>query len=334
MADLEPVYLISGSDRPKVELAVQRLRARFDPGATDRFLASVDDAATVVAACNAGTLFGDARLVIAEEVDGRRGDEGRLRATWKKADVEAVLDYLGSPAPGTVLCLVGEQVKADAPLAKACARSGSVLTYDVAKRSLNGWVAERFRSRSVKAEPEACALLVQLVGDDLHALAQEIDKLATWAGGDTVGEREVEQLTAPTAEAPVFAITDAWGRRDRAAALAAMESILERSDRPRRDEAARIAGSLGSHLSRLRQMKRAAANGERPKEVAARAKLHPYYAEKLFRQAEGFSETELDDATLRVAALDHALKGGSRLAPELELQRTLAAISREPGQHA
>ncbi len=196
MADLEPVYLISGSDRPKVELAVQRLRARFDPGATDRFLASVDDAATVVAACNAGTLFGDARLVIAEEVDGRRGDEGRLRATWKKADVEAVLDYLGSPAPGTVLCLVGEQVKADAPLAKACARSGSVLTYDVAKRGLNGWVAERFRSRSVKAEPEACALLVQLVGDDLHALAQEIDKLATWAGGDTVGEREVEQLTA------------------------------------------------------------------------------------------------------------------------------------------
>lgn len=333
MAELEPAYLITGSDRPKVELAVARLRARFDPGATDRFLASVDDGATVVAACNAGTLFGDSRLVIVEEVDGRRGDEGgRLRATWKKPDVEAVLAYLGSPAPGTVLCLVGEEVKSDSPLAKACARVGSVLTYDVAKRGLNAWVADRFRARSVEAEPEACALLVQLVGDDLHALAQEVDKIATWAGGDPVGEREVEQLAAPTAEAPVFAITDAWGRRDRAAALAAMESILERSDRPRRDEAARIAGSLGSHLSRLRQMKRAAAAGERPKEVAARAKLHPYYAEKLFRQAEGFSDAELDDATLRVAALDHALKGGSRLAPELELQRTLAAISREPGQ--
>lgn len=332
MAELEPVYLISGSDRPKVELAVQRLRARFDAGAVDRLLASVDDGATVVAACNAGTLFGDNRLVIVEEVDGRRSDEGRRRVTWKQADVDVVLDYLASPAPGTVLCLVGEDVKKDAPLAKACAKAGAILTYDVARKSLNGWVAGRFRARSVRVEPEACTLLVQLVGDDLHALAQEIDKIATWAGEEPVGEREIEQLTAPTAEAPVFAITDAWGQRDRAAALAAMESILERSDRPRRDEAARIAASLGSHLSRLRQMKRAAASGERPKEIAARAKLHPFYAEKLFRQAEAFSEVELDEATLRVAALDHALKGGSRLAPELELQRTLAAISREPGQ--
>ena len=62
-------------------------------------------------------------------------------------------------------------------------------------------------------------------------------------------------------------------------------------------------------------MKRAAADGERPKEAAARLKMHPFYVDKLFRQAEAFSDRELDDATIELAELDYALKGGSRLAP-------------------
>jgi hypothetical protein len=45
------------------------------------------------------------------------------------------------------------------------------------------------------------------------------------------------------------------------------------------------------------------------------------------RQAEGFSFEELHDATARLAALDLALKGDSRLAPDLELQRALIELS-------
>jgi hypothetical protein len=32
---------------------------------------------------------------------------------------------------------------------------------------------------------------------------------------------------------------------------------------------------------------------------------------------------------VRIAELDHALKGGSRLAPDLELQRAVADLARE-----
>ncbi len=57
--------------------------------------------------------------------------------------------------------------------------------------------------------------------------------------------------------------------------------------------------------------------------------MHPFYAEKVFGQAENFSEDELRDAVVRLARLDHALKGGSRLAPDLELQRTLIDLGRK-----
>jgi DNA polymerase III delta subunit len=57
-------------------------------------------------------------------------------------------------------------------------------------------------------------------------------------------------------------------------------------------------------------------------------KRHPFYVEKLFSQARNYSVDELRDAVVRLAELDHALKGGSRLAPDLELERTLIEITR------
>jgi DNA polymerase III delta subunit len=55
--------------------------------------------------------------------------------------------------------------------------------------------------------------------------------------------------------------------------------------------------------------------------------MKPYPAQKLFAQVRNFSASELDDALVRLADLDHALKGGSRLANELELERALVDIT-------
>jgi DNA polymerase III subunit delta len=328
-AELERVYLITGSDRPKVETAVARLRGRFVPEATEAVSAQELSGVEAVALCNAGSLFGDARLVLVEGVDGRRNAEGRLANGWKAADVKAVEEYLASPAPDTVLALVAEEVKKDAPLAKACAKAGSVLAYDIVKKRLDAWIAARFEAAGVRAEPEACAALLQLVGEDLHALAAEVDKLALWANGEPVGEREVEALVAAVAETPTFALTDAWGARDLSRTLGATEAIFEREGRPRRDVAPRLAAALGNHLAFVRRCGRLAAEGVRPRDAASTLKRHPFYVEKVFAQAACFSGEELGDATVRLARLDHALKGGSRLAPDLELQRALVDLGAE-----
>ena len=55
--------------------------------------------------------------------------------------------------------------------------------------------------------------------------------------------------------------------------------------------------------------------------------MKPYPAQKLYNQVQNFSGAELDDALVRLAELDHALKGGSRLANELELERALVEIT-------
>ena len=333
MADApdKPVYLITGGDRPKIETALSRLRAHFAPEAIEIVSALDASGDEAVGLCNAGSLFGDGRLLVVFDVDGRKDSEGRRKGGWKAADVEAIAAYLASPAPATVLALVAAELKSNSALWKACKKAGDVLSYDVEKKKLNEWVARQFQDRGVRAEPEAVAALIQLVGEDLPALKGEVDKLATWAAGEPIGEREVEALVEPSVEFPGWELGEAWSAGDTARVLAVSENRFERSSRQRRDIAPLLLGQLTAHAGRLRAIKKLAADGVGSKDAAARLKLNPFYARKLYGQAEGFSTEELDDAVVRLADLDGALKGQSRLAPDLELQRALVDLTRRPG---
>jgi DNA polymerase-3 subunit delta len=316
VADLDPAYLLTGSDRPKIDRALHRLRERFGEEAVERLSAREASGDDAVAACNALGLFAAGRLVLVEEVE-----------RWKAADAKAVAEYLASPTPDTVIALVGAEIKKDSPLAKACAKAGAVLVYDVSKRELPKWVAEQFKRHSARATTDACRALVELAGDDLQKLTSEIDKLAAYAGEDEVGVDEVELLVTGRADVPPFVLTDAWGRRDVAGVLNACESLLERSA-PRSREVHSLVGRLAAHVRRVRACQELDAGGVRPRDAASQLKLHPFAAEKAFAQARNFAAEELRDVIVHLADLDHALKGGSRLPAELELQRALVAITR------
>jgi DNA polymerase-3 subunit delta len=318
-SELKRVYLLAGSDRPKITRAVRRLRARVGEDAVEQLSAREVTGADTVAACNALGLFGGGggRLVVVTEIE-----------RWKAADTKELVAYLAAPNPQTVLALVGDEVKRDTALAKAVAKTGDVLVYDVPKKKLPEWVGEQFARVGATADPDACRALVELVGENLDELATEVDKLATWADGERIGAKEVEELSAGRAETSIFTLTDAWGRRDVAGVLAAAESRLERSDRPRPVELARLVGLLVNHVGRVRACQRFAADGVRPREAAQRLKMHPFAAEKAVAQAQNFSAEELGAAIVRLAQLDHAIKGGSRLAPDLEFERALVAVTR------
>ena len=329
--ELAPAYLITGNDLPKVETALERLRRRFDPGAIERLVAGKGgvSGADVVAACNAGTLLSGERLVLVTHVDGQRGEFDRLAGGWKADDIEEVVGYLRDPAPGTVLCLVAEELKKDAPLAKAVAKVGTVLAWEIGKKEAVAWVAEGFRARGVKAGGDACKALLEIVGEDKLVLAREIDKLATWAAGEPIGVEEVQRLATPFGDAQPWDLTDALGKRDVRTALAIVEATYARSPRQRTAEAAAFSFRLGQHLARLSRMKTLLEAGVAPEEGGKSLGLKPYPAKQLAKQAEALSPEELHDGVVRFARLDYALKGGSRLAPDLELQLAVTDVARE-----
>ena len=317
-SELKPVYLITGGDRPKIQRALRRLRDRIGEDATELLSTHETSGDDAVAACNSlGLLGGGGRLVVVEEVD-----------RWKAADVKAITAYLASPAPDTVLALVAAEMKKDSALAKASAKAGDILTYDVPKRRLPEWVGKQFADRKVPVDDEAARLLIEVVGEDPEELASEVDKIATWSGGEPITTKEIELLAAGCAEVPGYELTDAWGRRDLAGALTSCQTLLERSGDPVSRTVPMLIGMLVAHVGRVRDCQTMAEEGLTPRDAASRLKRHPFYVEKLFAQARNYAPDELRGAVVRLAELDHAVKGGSRLAVDLELERALIEITR------
>jgi DNA polymerase III subunit delta len=316
---LLPVYLLTGSDRPKHLRALRRLRARFGPEAVEQLSAEAASGPDAVAACNALGLFGGTgggRLVIVEGVD-----------RWRKADVDAVAEYLRNPVEGAVLALVVDGAMRGSTLSDLSAKHGQVLHYDVPKsNNLHKWVHAELTRLGVSADAEAARALVELVGDDTVALAGEVEKLAAWAGGDQVGRPDVEQLATPGREAAAWALTDAWGQRDLPALLEACELALERK------EPFLLAVSLASHVGRVRAGQALAEEGLSTREIAGRLKMKEFPARKALQHAERYSRGELDAALVRLAELDAAIKGASRLSAELELLRALIDVTRPAAQ--
>jgi DNA polymerase-3 subunit delta len=315
---LLPVYLLTGNDRPKIVRALRRLRARFGDESVEQLTGDAASGADAVAACNALGLFAGGeggRLIVVEGVE-----------RWRKADVEAVTTYLADPVPGAVLALVaGETLRSDA-LGKAVGSVGKVLTFDAPKpRDLPSWVRAQFEARGATIDADAARALVEIVGDDLAALATEADKIATWAAGGPLQRGDIEALATPAREAAAWTITDAWGERDLPTLLSACEAELERRD------PFGISTRLAAHVGLVRSVQLLAAEDLPTREIAKRLKLHEFRVRKALGHSKHYAEEELDAAVVRLAALDAAIKGASRLSGELVLTRTLIEVTRAPG---
>ena len=250
---LKPVYLISGSDRPKVDTAVHRLRARFVPESVEVVSALEASGADVVTLCNSGSLFGDARLVARQR--RRRPQEGGQPATDRRLEGRGRRGDRRLPRSAgtdTVLALVGLEVKKDAALAKACAKAGDLLL--VRRCRTKPRRLGRGAVPAGRGQGRAGCLCAPRSSTSARRISTasrtRSTKIATWAQGEPVGVDEIELLVAPVADVPrsrsrmlgrsgTPAPCSIWPRR-----------CFERSDKPRRDTAPRLTGSLNGTSTR------------------------------------------------------------------------------------
>jgi DNA polymerase-3 subunit delta len=274
-----------------------------------------DESVDVVAACNAMGLFGGERLVLV------RGAE-----ELNHAQVAEIAAYLVDPAPDTCLALFGGPVSADGPLATAVAKVGDVRIFDAPDdQHAVAWVVKRFGEQGITCPPGIAKRIVKRAGIEIGDLALEVEKLAVYGRGAAPSEHDVDLLVTEQLDVKPWNMTDAWGRRDPGGVIAYATADVERGD-----DVLRVAAIFANHVRRVRQALLVMEGGGSPKDVQKQLGLRsPYQAQSLCRQARAFSETELARAVIRLAELDEAVKGGSRLDPRLELELALAEISAE-----
>ena len=259
-------------------------------------------------------LFGSEadRLVVVEGVE-----------RWNAEDAQAIAAYLVDPAPGSILALVTDELPKASTLADALKKGGKVLTFDIPKpRDLPGWVRAQLEGLHLQLDGEAVRALIEIVGDDPTALTTELEKISAWAGTEPVSRRDVEHLAVSAHEPPGWALGDAWGSRNVQATLEACEAALEHND------PFVVAMKLTGQVELVRAVQVFADEGLAAKEIAKKVRRHEFRVRKARDHSRNYSREELDDAIVRLAELDEALKGASRLGGELELIRGVIDVTR------
>ncbi len=319
MAELKPIYLISGDDDAKIDAWRARVRARAErelgPGGLEAFDGKTDGGEAVAMALAAMTFADGTRYLLAEPVEG-----------WKADEIATLEPSLAAMPPDTVLVLIARG-KAPAKLAKAVDKAGGeVRDYGAPKPwELPTWVVERAREEGLAMDKDAAKQLVQSVGSRQQQLQREVEKLRLALHPATrVTAADVDALAAGEAIAQVYDLADSIVAADLPAALALAEQLRADDQRP---------GSLLYRLvGRLRDVHRAAVlldAGVPEAKVGGHLKMPPWAVKRAVAQARKADREVLERALEAMADFELESRGGGErdLDEETAFTMTLAGAA-------
>ena len=214
-------YFISGEDEYQKDDAVRQLiEVALDPGARDFNLdtrqSSELDAEHLGILLSTPPMMAERRVIVLRDI-------GAL-----KKDARKVLDqYLKRPAPDLLLLMTGAAgSKADTALSA----SSTVLQFDfLTGDRIPRWITHKATSElGVKISEPAIELLQAAVGSDLHQLAAELDKLASYIEGhdQEIGEEAVAAVVGVRRGETQADLLDAVADRNAPRALGLISHVL------------------------------------------------------------------------------------------------------------
>ncbi len=300
MADLKPVYLISGDDDAKIDAWRGRVRARAErelgPGGLEHFDGKADGAGAVAGALAAMTFAEGTRYLLAEPVEG-----------WKADDVGALAPSLAAMPPDTVLVLIARG-KPPAKLVKAVEDAGGeTRDYGAPKPwELPKWVIDRARDEGLSMDTEAAKQLVHTVGTRQQQLQREVEKLRiALHPAAHVTAADIDELASGEATAQVYDLADSIVAADLPAALALAEQLRAADERP---------GKLTYRIvSRLRDVHRAAVlldAGVPEQKLGSALGMPPWLVKRTVGQARKADREVLERALEALAEFELESRGG------------------------
>jgi DNA polymerase-3 subunit delta len=300
VADLKPVYLVSGDDDVKIDAWRARVKKRAEAEGGQGSLEQHDSTAmppdALAADLAALTFATGTRYILIEGVD-----------TWKPNQLDPVEHALADMPPETVLVLIARG-KTQARLVKAVEKAGGeVRDYEAPNaRQLGKWTMERAAEQNLKIDSEGARTLVQLVGPRQQRLAREVERLALLAYPEgKLDAQQLAELAAGEHELQAYELADAIVAGNQNHALAVAERLTVQGEAPGR--------LLYAVVRRLRDVHRAAElldAGLSESDVAGKLPMPPWLAKKAISAAKKAGRHALEDAICAFAKLEIDLRGG------------------------
>lgn len=324
-------YVFHGDDEFSRSEAVDDLKARLgdgDPAIVDINTTTLDGRnltlSELIHACDAIPFLGERRLIIVDSMlqrfDPKKG--GRSEADQKL--VEGLRDYLPQLPETTRLIFVeSKSLHGNNPILRQAKQDdhGYVQEFEAPKRgAVSNWIRRRVKEKGGNIQSGALMALAAFGEDDLRLLDQEIEKLLTYAGDQTITERDVRLLVPAATESDIFAMVDALGQRNHREAMTRLHDLLGAGESP-----IYLLYMITRQFRILTQVKELAGRGLDQKAIQSELGLHWFVVKKAMAQARNFSLDQLKSIYGKILETDEAIKTG-HLEQELALDILVAEL--------
>ncbi len=190
-------------------------------------------------------------------------------------------------------------------------------------RDLDAWVRSRLHAHDKKADPRALDKLLFIAESDLRRVDSEISKIVSYMHTDEkiVIEELVDKLVYSDPRGNIFNLVDALGEGVPEKSFRYLKALLALHTPPLQIlhmVARQFRLILKAHSLREEGVKRSAA--------ISRLGVHPFVADKLFRQARTYRREELREIIRIIQETDLRIKTG-KTEPELALELLIGRIA-------
>lgn len=298
----ECIYVIAGKESSRVNARCQELVDELlDPEQRMTGLLSVEGAQVTIAEVldELRTLpfLADRRVVYIKEADSFIS---RYRPALEK--------YFEKPTASGILVLAVGSWPKSTKLAKKLPQVGRLIEIIPPKRhELPGHLKEYLRQAHGKTLGRGAGeLLVELAGEDLTQLHNEVDKLALFTRDEkTVSVQHVEALAGHNRIFGAFEVIDAMIAGQPMQAIARLRNMFAE------DKSAEytVVGAFAYHLRRMFSARTLLQKGQAPAAVAQKLRIW-HNRDRFFAQLRRASLEQIGAYIEQLAAIDYAVKTG------------------------
>lgn len=240
------------------------------------------------------SLFAKHRLVIIAASDSIK----------RKEDVDACIQYIGSPAPDATLVLVSSELTREIhpKILAAVPKAAQRIFWEMYENQKSGWIVNFFSQRKIRIEQAAVDFLLDMIENNTRDLRTECERLSLFFGPETsIGLDGVEHYIYHSKEENVFTLFDRISGRD----FPSSEEILEKILLSREADATQIVSGLLWQFRRLASLQMLMAENYDASEALSKLKITSKKAQRTYIDAcRQYSRMELESILLLLAEFD------------------------------
>ncbi|MFZ6012263.1 MAG: DNA polymerase III subunit delta [Bacteroidota bacterium] len=301
-----PVYFLQGEGTFYIDLIADYVEANALTEAEKGFNQVVvygKDAAmaTILTHARRFPMMAQRQVVIVKEAQD-------IQDLGKDTGARLLLDYLAKPVPSTVLVFCHKHKNLDKrkELGKKIDQlSVSLNTKKLYDNQLPEFVMEYARDKKISIDDRAVAALCEYVGNDLHRLANELDKLAiALTPGQTLSVEQIMNQVGVSKEYNIFELQKAILQRD---TLLANKIVNYFESNTKKNPMIPVVAYLYSFFSKL--LAASQASDKSDKGLVSALKISPYAAKDYSLALRQFPAEKIVQTISHIKDADLKLKG-------------------------